>query len=206
MKKYFFLTVSTLLLISSFVAFSDNLITDVGQESNSDPKFIVHGLIMFAWFGTFVTQTYFITQGKIAAHIKWGKIGMIIAIGVFLSTLWVFIAVFKSWEAMEPFVKANRLFMLSFAAFLFLAYKNTTNPEKHKRFIYLAIIPIIEPIMGRVSERLLVDNWELFYILVWNGFFLALFMYDWISLKRIHLISWIGLVWFYLVWAFSILS
>ena len=206
MKKYFFFTISTLLFISSFIAFSDNLITDVDQPSNSDPKFIIHGLIMFAWFGTFVAQTYFIMRGNIAAHIRWGKMGMIIAIGVFLSTLWVFIAVFKGWDAMEPFVKANRLFMLSFTVFLGLAYKHTTNPEKHKRFIYLAIIPIIEPIMGRVSGVLMIDQWELFYFLVWHSLFIGLFAYDWFSLKKIHKISWIGLCWFYAVWTFSLFS
>ncbi|MBX2965552.1 MAG: hypothetical protein KF845_05355 [Cyclobacteriaceae bacterium] len=42
MRKNYFLVAGTLLLILSFIAFSDNLITDVGQESNSDPKFIMH--------------------------------------------------------------------------------------------------------------------------------------------------------------------
>jgi hypothetical protein len=35
----YFSIVSTLLLLLSIVAFSDNLFTDVGQPSNRDPKF-----------------------------------------------------------------------------------------------------------------------------------------------------------------------
>ena len=206
MKKYYFLVVSSLLLIASFIAFSDNLFTDIGQKSNSDPKFIIHGLFMFLWFGTFVAQSVFIVQGNYKAHIKWGKIGFLISIGVFLSTLYVFIVVFKGWNAMEPFVKANRLLMLSFATFILLAYLNRKNQLVHKRLIFWAIILPIEPIMGRVIDVIYIDNWEMFYTLVWHAFFVSFFIYDWLTLKRIHLVSWIGLGWFYIAWAISIYS
>lgn len=206
MKKYYFLVVSSLLLIASFIAFSDNLFTDIGQKSNSDPKFIIHGLFMFLWFGTFVAQALFILRGDYKAHIKWGKIGFLISIGVFLSTLYVFTVVFKGWDAMEPFVKANRLLMLSFATFILLAYLNRKNKLVHKRLIFWAIILPIEPIMGRVIDVIYIDNWEMFYALVWHGFFVSFFIYDWLALKRIHLVSWLGLGWFYVAWVISIYS
>lgn len=206
MKKYYFITVSTLLLILSFIAFSDNLITDIGQDSNSDPKFIIHGLFMFAWFGTFVNQSSLIVRSNYQAHIKWGKIGFFISIGVFLSTLYVFISVFKGWDAMEPFVRANRLLWLSFATFILLAYLNRKNSIVHKRFIFWAIILPMEPIIGRVSDFFQIDNWELFYALVWHIFFASFFIYEWLTLKRIHQISWLALAWFYLAWIISIYS
>jgi hypothetical protein len=40
----YFSGISVLLLLLSIIAFSDNLFTDVGQPSNRDPKFIIHGL------------------------------------------------------------------------------------------------------------------------------------------------------------------
>ena len=206
LKNYYFQIVSTLLLVLSFIAFSDNLITDIGQESNSDPKFIIHGLFMLAWFVTFVAQSYFIIQKKYNAHIKWGKIGFLLAIGVFVSTLYVFIVIFKGWDAMEPFVKANRLLMLSFATFILLAYLYRKDTEKHKRFIFWAIVLPIEPIIGRVSEVFQIENWELFYVLVWHTFFISFFVYDWQTLKKIHSISWIGVTWFYIAWVISIFS
>ncbi len=49
MKKYFFLVAGIFLLIFSVIGFSDNLVTNVGQKSNSDPKFIIQGLFCFAW-------------------------------------------------------------------------------------------------------------------------------------------------------------
>ena len=39
----YFSVTSALLLFLSVVAFSDNLFTDVGQASNHDPKFVIHG-------------------------------------------------------------------------------------------------------------------------------------------------------------------
>ena len=206
MRKYYFLLVSSLLLIFSFVAFSDNLFTDINQPSNRDPKFIIHGVLMFLWFGTFVVQSYFIAVKNYGAHRSWGKAGMLLAIGVFLSTVYVFVAVFDSWSSMEPFVKANRLLMLSFGVFLTLGYLRRAKAAEHKRWIFWAIILPIEPIMGRVSDFLLIDNWELFYALVWHSFFASFFIYDWVTLRRIHLISWIGLSWFYIAWLISFFS
>ena len=101
---------------------------------------------------------------------------------------------------MEPFVKANRLMMLSFAVFIMCAYIYRKNREKHKRFIFWAIALPIEPIIGRVSEVFQIDNWQLFYALVWHAFFISFFAYDWQTLKRIHPISWLGLAWFYIAW------
>lgn len=204
MKQYYFAIVSSLLLILSFIAFSDNLFTDINQESNSDPKFIIHGLFMFAWFGIFVIQSYYILKKDYKTHRKLGKIGFILAIGVFLSTLYVFIAIFKGWENMEPFVRANRLLMLSFATFILMAYLYRRDIVKHKRFIFWAIVLPIEPIIGRVSEVFQIDNWQVFYVIVWHLFFVSFFIYDLKTIKKIHLISWVGLSWFYIAWIISI--
>ena len=206
MRTYYFSIASKMLLILSLIAFSDNLITNVGQKSNSDPKFIIHGLFMFAWFIIFVAQTNFIRKANYKAHIKWGTIGMLVAIGVFLSTVYIFITVYKGWDAMPYFVKANRFFMLSFAILVLLGYLNRQNGAKHKRYIYLASLLILEPILSRVTGNLYIDNYMAFILIVWNGLFISLFVYDWLSLKKIHPITWIGFVWFYTVWAISILT
>ena len=206
MRKYYFKIASILLLILSIIGFSDNFITDVGQESNRDPKFIIHGLFMFAWFIIFVAQSNFIRKGNYKAHMKWGIVGMISAIGVFLSTVFIFISLYKGWDAMPYFAKANRFFMLSFAVLIILGYLNRQNGIKHKRFIYMATLLILEPILSRVTGNLHIENVEAFVVIVWNGLFISLFVYDWITLKKIHKISWMGFIWFYMVWIISILA
>ena len=96
-KKYFFLASLFLLFLSVF-AFSDNLVYDVKQESNNDPKFIVHGLFFLACFIIFVIQTGYIRKGNYNAHRMLGNTGMLIGLGVIISTFYVFVAVYKGWS------------------------------------------------------------------------------------------------------------
>lgn len=207
MRKYYFQTVSILLLILSIIAFSDNLITDVGQESNGDPKFIIHGLLMFAWFIIFVFQTNFIRKGDYKAHMKWGIAGFVSAGLVVISTVYMLSEVYPGgWNSLKYFEKAIHLFIPSFAVLVLLGYLNRQNGNRHKRFVYMGTLLILEPILDRVAANLHIGNSELFVILVWNGLFLSLFVYDWLTMGKIHRISWMGFVWFYVVWAISFLT
>jgi len=133
------------MLLMSVVAFSDNLITNVGQKSNSDPKFIIHGLFCFAWFIMLVVQSGFIRSKNYKSHIRWGVAGMIMALGVFISSVYIFVVVFKGWDVMRSFVKANRMLMFSFAICIWLAYRYRKKPILHKRFIQVGTFYIIGP-------------------------------------------------------------
>ena len=194
------------MLVLSVIAFSDNLFTNTGQKSNSDPKFIIHGLLMFAWFIIFFIQTNYIRNRNYKTHIRLGIAGMIIAIGVVLSTVYIFIKVYKGWDTMPFFVKANRFFMLSFAVLVLLGYLKRKNADLHKRLIFMASLLVLEPILSRVSGNLHIENVDAFIVIIWNSLFISLFVYDWLTLKKIHHISWMGFVWFYLVWTISIIS
>jgi len=205
MKSYIknhFSIIGVVLLGLSVLGFSDNLFTDINQKSNSDPKFIVHGLFWFAWMITLVVQSSFIRKGNYKAHKKWGVIGMFIAIGVVVSTLYVFVAVYKGWHEMIFYSKANRIFLPTFAVLLFLGYSNRKDKEKHKRYIYLGTLLILEPILHRATDNSLLYIEPLVWVpVIWNGLFFSFFIYDWITLKRIHPITYSVFCWFYIVWA-----
>ena len=206
MKRHYYSIVSIILLLLSLIAFSDNLLTDAGQESNSDPKFIIHGLFMLAWFIIFVTQANFIRKGDYKSHMKWGITGMLIGLGVVLSTFYVFVIVYQGWNAMPFHVKANRFLTTTFAVLVLMAYVYRKDVIKHKRFLYMGTLYIMGPVLDRVPSNLGVNieslaTFALFESIIWNGFFISLFVYDWITLKRIHPISWIGVIWFYIIWS-----
>jgi len=203
MRKNYFFVANLLLLILSIIAFSDNLITDVGQESNSDPKFIIHGLFCFAWFIILVIQTNYIKKGNYKAHIKLGLAGMIAAIGVFTTTIYIFIVIYEGWNAMPYYVKANRFFMPSFALMVWLGYLNRKKPDVHKRLMYVGTLYMLLPILDRVNFFMDAITFD---AIVWNSFWISLLVYDWVTLKKIHRISWIGYVWFYIIWIISILT
>lgn len=207
MKKHYFLIASMLILFLSLIGFSDNLVTDVGQESNKDPKFIIHGLFCFAWLGIFVVQSNLIRKGDHGSHIKWGVAGMVSAIGVFISTVYIFFEVYESWGAMPFWIKANRFLMLGFAVLVLLGYLNRRKGNLHKRYMFMASLYMLEPVLGRIGEHIgLVDfEFDVFEGLVWNLLFISLFIYDWKILKKIHPVSWVGVLCFYIIWVISIL-
>lgn len=210
MKKYYFLIASVLMLILSLVGFSDNLITDTGQESNSDPKFIIHGLFLFAWFIILIIQTNFIRQENYKAHIKLGIAGMVVAIGVLLTTVYIFLVVYNGWNVMPINAKVNRFFMPSYALLVWLGYMNRKKPNKHKRFMYVGTLYMLGPILDRALDHIFPDElisntvgWGPFIIGFWSLFFISLFIYDWLTLRKIHPITYLGFIWFYIVWTIT---
>jgi len=208
MKKNYFFYCSLVLLFLSLFAFSDNLIYDVKQESNSDPKFIIHGLFFLAWFVLLVIQTGYIRKGNYKAHRKLGITGMLVGLGVVLSTFYVFVAVYKGWSQMPDYVKANRFFTVSFSVLLLFAYLHRKNGTRHKRLLFVGTFYVLGPVVDRVAGKLGINtdaSFMLFEAAIWNTLFLSLFIYDWLVLKKIHPISWIGFIWFYAVWVLAAL-
>jgi hypothetical protein len=213
MKRNYFSVVSTILLILSLVAFSDNWITDVGQKSNSDPKFVIHGLFCFAWFIILLIQSGFIRKEKYKAHMKLGVAGLVAALGVFITTLYIFIVIYKGWGEMSPLVKANRFFMLSFALMISVAYLNKRNTAQHKRLIIVASFYMLGPILDRAMGRSFLDSmissdliWDFTFYGIWSSFFISLFVYDLGVIKKIHPVTYVGAIVFGSILAISFFS
>lgn len=214
--RTYFSFVSVLLLFLAVAAFSDNLFTDVGQPSNSDPKFIVHGLFGLAWYVLLVTQANLIRVGNPRLHRKLGTATFIVAIGVTLTTLYLFVVLWKGWANMAPDVRANRLFLPGFALCLLLAWRWRAHPDRHKRLILVGTFFMLGPVVDRDYDRLIM-SWmqplfpvfytkevdEICYLAfrwgVWIGFFLSLVLYDWKRWKRVHPVTLAGCGWFVLV-------
>lgn len=167
--------------------------------------YITHGLFCFTWFAVLVFQSFYIRKGDYATHKKVGIVGGWIAVGVIISTIYVFVVIFESWDETWFVAKANRFFMASYAVLIALAFINKANGVRHKRYIYLATLYMLGPILDRVAGKLDIDE-IIFNSIVWNILFISLFAYDWIMLRRIHPINWIGYIWFCVVWALAILS
>jgi hypothetical protein len=158
-----------------------------------------------AWFVILVIQTGYIRKQHYKAHIRLGITGMIVAAGVFISSVYIFVVIYKGWDAMPFYVKANRFFMFSYAILVWLAYVKRKKGIQHKRFIFVATLYMLGPILDRVAGHLNIEDVDIFNAIKWNGLFISLFIYDWLTLKKIHWISWAGFIWFYLVWTISIL-
>jgi hypothetical protein len=204
MRRYYFPTVFILLFGLSLAAFWDNLVSDVGQPSNSDPKMLVHAFFAATWMLTLVLQAGFVRTGNVRLHRKLGAAGFIAALGVTASTIHLFVAKWKDWALMEPEVKANRLLLPAFSVFILLAYRNRRRPEVHKRLVLAGTLFLLEPILARLYDPYLVpvlpdavNRWDTVSYLVylagtWSAFYLSLFAYDRLTLRRIHPVSLTG--------------
>ena len=194
MQRNYFSVVSSLLLLFTLIGFQDNLFTNIGQESNRDPKFVIHGLFCLAWMIVFAVQANLIRTGRFAWHQQVGMVGFLIAIGVTISTVYVFVEVWKPWSEMPLRAKANRILLPSYSLLMLLAWLNRSRPDLHKRMICMGTLYMLSPVLGRASGGVIIA----FYI-VWFGLFASMFAYDWIVSRKIHPVTYLGFGWFLVV-------
>ena len=218
----YFSVTSALLLVLSVVAFSDNLFTDIGQPSNGDPKFIIHGLFGLGWYVLLATQANLVRLRNVKLHRKLGVATFIVAIGVTLSTLYIFVVLWKGWGNLAGEARANRLLLPGYAACMFLAWKWRSQSDRHKRLVFAGTFLMLGPVIARTYDPLLVSWMEplfpvftarvdeagflLYFFGAWIGFFLSLAWYDWKTLQRIHPVTVAGFAWLVLAWLASVLT
>lgn len=140
---------AVILLTLSLVAFGDNLVTDIHQPSNSDPKMVVHGLVALAWMVLLVVQANLPRTGRLRLHRRLGGTAFVVGAGVVLTTLYLFVAVWRGWSEMSAEVIANRFFLLSFGVFTLAAWKMRTRPDWHKRLVWCGTLFLLSPILSR---------------------------------------------------------
>lgn len=205
-KRYYFPAVFILLFVLSLAAFWDNLVTDVGQPSNSDPKMMVHAAFAALWMLTLVLQSSFIRTGNVRLHRKLGTAGFLAAAGVIASTVYLFVVKWKGWALMEAETKANRLLLPAFAVFIVLAYRNRRRPQVHKRLVLAGTLFLLEPILARLYDPYLMPllpplelgsrldtTLYLSYLFAsWSAFYGSLIAYDVLVLKRVHSVTQAG--------------
>jgi hypothetical protein len=212
MGRRYFLWTSLLLLALTLVGFGDNLFTDVGQPSNSDPKFIVHGLFCLAWMLALVAQAGLIATGRVRVHRRVGIAAAIVAVGIVLSTAYVFWTIWTDWARMSTEVRANRLLLPGFALAVALGYRSRHRPDRHKRLMLVGSFCMMGPVLARSFDPLLVPflvgwpesridaafvPWMLF---MWTGLFLSLVVHDLWREGRVHPVSGWGFLLFGAVW------
>lgn len=217
-KRYYFPVATLLLLAVTLAGFSDNLFTDIDQPSNRDPKFIVHGLFCGIWMMVLFAQTALISADNRALHRKLGIAALIVAAGVTVSTIWVFVSVWTSWAEMSPEVKSNRLFLPSYTLFVTLGFLMRKRPDWHRRLMFTGTLfmlgpalarsfdPVVVPWLGTMAEPQIESLFLPFFFGVWTAFFLSLFVYDAVVIRRIHPVTAAALPWFGAVWTIAVLT
>ena len=201
----YFPLVTSLMVALSVLAFSDNLFTDIGQPSNSDPKMIVHSIFAAAWVIGFAAQSWLIYLGRIAAHRRLGQWIFAVAAGMVVTTVNLFVAKFRGFAAMDAEVLANRLLMLVFIACAILAYRRRSRPDWHKRLLLIGTMALLEPVLARVydpifgpflpavmSEQLDTGLFLAFLFSAWLALLGSLWIYDRRVMGKVHPVTLAG--------------
>lgn len=153
--RWYYTVLTATVLALAFVAFSDNLVTDVGQASNRIPRMVVHGLFALAWLTLLVVQSYLVASRRVRRHRALGTAAFVIGAGLVLSTGYLFYTQFRGFDAMPPYVLANRIFLPIFAVALVFAWRHRTLAAWHKRLLILGTALTLEPILSRATDRIL---------------------------------------------------
>lgn len=213
MTRWYFPAVASVMLLLAVWGFSDNLFWDVDQPSNSDPKFVIHGLFFLLWMTTVCLQALFIQTKNFALHKAMGLAALVIFTGVTVSTTYVFAAIWQGWEAMAPYVKANRVLFASFVILICGAYLvRRRAPQAHKCSMIVGTLFVMEPMISRVfgtmeitvfkglPDQTLDLYWYFVVFSIWAALFLSLAVHDVLSMKRVHPVTALGIGWWIAVW------
>lgn len=120
------------------------------------PILHIHGFLFFAWTLLFLAQTSLVASGRTMNHRDWGLGGIALATAMAISVVLAVISSIKTASGMGMGDEARRFAivpltgLLFFAGFFKLAILTIRRSDLHKRFMLLAMIPLMHASMARL--------------------------------------------------------
>ncbi len=156
------------------IGFSDNWLFDTGQESNSQPKFMIHAFFSFCWFSILLVQTGLVRAGNARLHMKLGVIGIVVY-ACMTATIWYLYAErFVESDALRSLLKPLEVLSIVLVAMGFINRRR--NREKHREFMMFGSFCLIGPALDRTvfhlfgPEQMMIPMLVLYIALIgWFG-------------------------------------
>ena len=157
-----------------------------------------HATVYFGWLALFMVQAWLAASGRLALHMKVGRIGMIYGCAMILVGLLVTFSQFADRVAAGDFAQAqSRLLypftdMLIFPAFFGAAIAYRRKPEIHKRWMivastYLLVAAVLRmPIIGSPRSQAM-------FIGLWITPIVLAMAHDYLKQRLIHPVYLIGI-------------
>jgi hypothetical protein len=117
----------------------------------------LHGLVMSAWLGVFIAQTWLIARHRIAWHRRLGVAAAALAVLVILSGgVLTVLALEREARAhvvgmFHYLLLINCVNLLLFAAFVGGGLRYRAQPQVHKRLMLLAAVVLLAPAAARIA-------------------------------------------------------
>lgn len=129
------------------IGFSDNWLFDVGQESNSQPKFMIHAFFAFSWFTILVLQPRLIRKHNYKLHMKIGLLGVAIYC---LMTITIWNLYYEAFAVKGEWIKlAKPLEILSVLLVTLGFFNRKKDTNKHKEYIMFGSFCLVGPALDR---------------------------------------------------------
>ena len=157
-----------------------------------------HATVYVGWLAIFLTQVVLAATGRVAAHMKLGRIAigygvLVIAVGL-LATFGMFVLRVRAGEVAEAQgrLAGPLLDMLVFAPLFAAAVYYRRRPELHKRLMIVATTALLIAAVGRMPFP--ADLRNPLVHLVWTLPILVAMAHDYWRQRRVHPVYVLGLV------------
>jgi hypothetical protein len=160
----------------------------------------LHAAVYVGWLALFVTQTLLAATGRMAAHMKLGRIAigygvLVIVVGV-LTAFARFALRVRAGEVAEGGAQllGPLLDMLVFAPAFAAAIYYRRKPELHKRLMIVATTSLLIAAVGRMQFLDLPPARILWVYLIWTAPILLAMAHDFWRQRKVHPVYVLGLV------------
>ena len=197
-ERVFFSSLAVLLLVTVFGGFARTYYLNgfVSAPFALTPALHWHGAAFTAWMLLLVTQTSLIATGRAHLHRRLGVVGAVLAVAMI--GLGGHVAISRTAggtiadHGAPPllFLAVPLVGMVVFAALVGSALYLRHHPAAHKRLMMLATLELVT---AGVSRLPIVDSWgPVGFFAVTDLFLLAMIVYDWTALGRVHTATLLG--------------
>jgi hypothetical protein len=155
--RYFYVGLGLILALIIFVGFTRTYWARMaGGTLDVHPAIHLHAALFFLWTLLFVAQGVLAARGRIDLHREVGLFGIALAGAMVVSGVLAMIVTVHEGlgTPREIIVRANAALsvgaMIMFTTFMALAIGNLKTPERHKRFIVLAMFSMLQAAVARL--------------------------------------------------------
>ena len=173
------------------------------QENPLDLPIIfhLHAFAYLGWFTLFIVQASLIGNNKKALHMKLGQLSVLLVVSMLL-TGWVMAQ--QSFDrgispipdiTIQQFMALPVFDLFSLLVFYSLAVSKRFDPEFHKRAMLITSIAILDPATARIGFAI---DFAPFPLVASLALLAAIIWHDKRVLGRVHVATWLGLLWVFL--------
>lgn len=197
--RYFFVGYGVLFLFLSVIGFAPSFHQYFTGEYYFPPFVHVHGALMVGFLALYLTQAVLASRGNLRRHRKLGLAATVLGPAVWISMGVATIVAFRRNDPAGEFAFLTSVLLIQlgvmvlFPVFVTGGLLARRNPDWHRRLMTLASLVLLQAAVDRMHwlpDEGLPMFWHhgiRLYVLL-----IPLFIFDWLTLRRIHAATLIG--------------